>query len=115
MEKRSRLYSSLVLLAIYAFFFASTNLFYHSHQIENMKIVHSHPWSGGNHAHSTGQILLINIISAQIYEQSACVTAPDAVAVFLNPTESPFYVESVPVREFHFVSLRDPPCHEDRA
>ena len=45
MKKRFRQLSSVVMLVVYAFFFASTNLFYHSHQLADSKVVHSHPFS----------------------------------------------------------------------
>lgn len=61
------------MLSLYAFFFASTNLFVHTHEGPYSKIVHSHPWSGKSHSHSSSELQLINILSlASCLAAEAC-------------------------------------------
>lgn len=66
MKKRFRQLSSVVMLVVYAFFFASTNLFYHSHQLADSKVVHSHPFSDRFHSHSSSQVLTLEALSENI-------------------------------------------------
>ena len=40
-------------------------MFVHVHVIDGVKIVHSHPYSGSNHSHSSSQIHSIAYASAQ--------------------------------------------------
>ena len=74
-----RKYTGLFLILVYAFFFASTNLFYHTHQLADYKLVHSHPFSIPGHSHTAGQILLINIIDSADFQESAGLSVPDAI------------------------------------
>lgn len=110
MANRKRIISGLVLAAVYAFFFASTNFFYHSHIISDVKIVHSHPWSGSAHSHSADQITLIEVLDSAVYEESETLVAPVPVPMAVcrtasELTESPAF--SVSVLTF---SLRAPPA-----
>lgn len=72
-------YAGLFLMVVYAFFFASTNLFYHTHQGEDFKLVHSHPFSGAGHSHTSNQVLLIDAVDSSIYQESPDVAAPDYI------------------------------------
>lgn len=73
-----RKYTGVILLFVYAFFFASTNFFYHAHQIGGSKILHSHPFSTQGHSHTTNQIFLINQIDSAPFQSSAELTVSDA-------------------------------------
>jgi len=59
----------LILLILFSGYFASTNFFSHSHIVDGITIVHSHPYksdSGNNpvnHDHSKNSLHLINYIS----------------------------------------------------
>lgn len=66
-------YKSALALVLFAFFFASTNLFPHVHEGPEGRIVHSHPWSGKAHSHSDSEIQLLQIITANIYLDSGHV------------------------------------------
>lgn len=77
-----RKYTGLFLILVYAFFFASTNLFYHSHQLANHKLVHSHPFSIPGHSHTANQILLINLIDSADFQESAELSVSDAICGF---------------------------------
>ena len=57
---------SLFLLVLFVVFKAGTTMFVHVHTIDGVKIVHSHPYSGNNHSHSSSQIHSIAFASAQL-------------------------------------------------
>lgn len=63
-------YKSALALVLFAFFFASTNLFPHVHEGPHGRIVHSHPWSGKTHSHSDSELQLLQIISAKLLQKS---------------------------------------------
>ena len=77
MNRRFSKFSSVVLLVLFAFFFASTNLFVHTHEDISGKIVHSHPWSAKSHNHTSAQFQAISILSANIFDLSASVDVSD--------------------------------------
>ena len=81
---KSRKYISLLLLAVYAFFFASTNFFYHTHRLANGIIVHSHPFSNPEHSHTASQILLIDAIHTAVYLESAEQSVPERAVAFIH-------------------------------
>ncbi|MGM9763991.1 MAG: hypothetical protein ACI3ZQ_08235 [Candidatus Cryptobacteroides sp.] len=61
-------YWSALLLALFVFFFASTNLFTHVHEGPEGRIVHSHPWSGKSHSHTDAQCHIIQLLSSNIFQ-----------------------------------------------
>ena len=71
MSRRFSKVSSVILLVLFAFFFASTNLFFHTHEGLSGKIVHSHPWGAKSHNHTGAQFQTISMLSANIFEMSA--------------------------------------------
>lgn len=94
---------------VYAYFFASTNFFYHTHQLANSKIVHSHPFHGQTHTHTPGQIFVISLFDAAVYQKSSDITVPDIVPLLFcqeMPPHSDKYVSAGDVFSF---SLRAPP------
>ena len=104
-----RKYTGLFLILVYAFFFASTNLFYHSHQLADYKLVHSHPFSIPGHSHTAGQILLIGLIDSADLLESAELSVPEATYGFSVPEISDKRAEDV-LSGFNFdYSLRAPP------
>lgn len=109
MGNRKRFIAGIVLAAVYAFFFASTNFFYHSHIISDVKIVHSHPWSGAAHSHNADQISLIGTLDSAIYEEAEAINVPGPVPEAVHTA-----VAEAPVAEPHLAailtfSLRAPP------
>ena len=62
-------YWSALSLLLFAFFFASTNLFTHVHEGENGRIVHSHPWSANSHSHTDAQYQTILLLSGYTFQQ----------------------------------------------
>lgn len=102
-------YKSALALVLFAFFFASTNLFPHVHEGPDGRIVHSHPWSGKAHSHSASEIQFLQIISATIYLDSGpaeLITAESPSFSFIPVQASPKVVQTI----FHHVlGLRAPP------
>lgn len=102
-------YKSALALVLFAFFFASTNLFPHVHEGPEGRIVHSHPWSGKAHNHSDSEIQLLQIFSANIYLYSGhveFVTAESPSFPVIPVLTLPEVVQTV----FHHVlGLRAPP------
>ncbi|MDO5442829.1 MAG: hypothetical protein Q4G10_04100 [Bacteroidia bacterium] len=100
----------VILIAVYAFFFASTNFFYHSHQLADSRLVHSHPFSSANHSHTANQIVLINILDSAVYEESTAIAAPDIIPARQHVEISKPTVEPVLDGSFIHFSLRAPPA-----
>lgn len=102
-------YKSALALVLFAFFFASTNLFPHVHEGPHGRIVHSHPWSGKTHSHSDSELQLLQIISANIYLDSDPVEFITAE----SPNFSLILVQALPevVQTIfhHILGLRAPP------
>ena len=102
-------YLSALALVLFAFFFASTNLFTHVHEGPEGRIVHSHPWSGKPHSHSQSEFQLLQLISLNIYraaEQVGVTSLPRPVLYELPMRKLPEVIQTV----FHHVlGLRAPP------
>lgn len=108
---KGRKYFGLVLIVVYAFFFASTNYFSHSHQLENYRLVHSHPFNTPGHSHTANQILLISIVDSSLYQKSSDILVPDRFVPLTC-----FEIISGPKEEiysgsFYSYSLRAPPAN----
>lgn len=56
---------SLALLLLFLVYAGSVSLFYHSHEINGIRVTHSHPFndSAGKHSHSVESLLLIQLLS----------------------------------------------------
>ncbi len=107
---RFRKYTGFILILVYAFFFASTNLFYHSHQLADYKLVHSHPFSNPGHSHTSSQILLIDLIDSADFQESDGLSAPDVVPGFPCPERSEGGNANVLFGFIFSYSLRAPPA-----
>lgn len=61
LEKR---YISTLLLVLFLFYFAGTQLFVHTHNIDGIQVVHSHPYGNerSGHSHTTSQLIHISIL-----------------------------------------------------
>ena len=105
-----RKYTGLFLILVYAFFFASTNFFYHTHQLADHKLVHSHPFSIPGHSHTADQILLIDLIDSADLLESAELSVPDAISGFSIPEYNDNAAEDTLCGSDLFYSLRAPPA-----
>lgn len=58
MKDWTRKIIGLSLVALFAGYYGGTTLFYHAHEIDGVKIVHSHPYTGDaqHHAHSAASV-----------------------------------------------------------
>ena len=109
MSKRFPRVSSIILLVLFAFFFASTNLFFHTHEGISGKIVHSHPWSAKSHNHTGAQFQAISLLSANIFDLSDSVDRVDCPQCPL--IETAHFDKSASIAGVHpgAISLRGPP------
>lgn len=60
--KRLRTFISILLLSLFATYQINISLFIHSHIIEGVKTIHSHPYNAP-HSHSTAELVLIGQLS----------------------------------------------------
>lgn len=107
---KHRKHIGLFLLVVYAFFFASTNFFYHSHQLANYKLVHSHPFNSPGHSHAGGQILLIEATDSAAYEESSPISVPDFVPTRPGTKILQTDVRPILTPDILSFSLRAPPA-----
>lgn len=97
------------MIIVYAFFFASTNLFYHSHLIADIKIVHSHPWSSNNHSHNTSQLTFISFLDSEIFQDATSIEAPEATLTQIFIADEVCPEDFIISRNVLTISLRAPP------
>lgn len=101
----------LLLLVAYAFFFASANLCYHSHQLADGTIVHSHIFFGGqHHNHTAGQLQIIDQLNTTSYEEAEPVSVQLIQSDFceLLVAREVVALQLTPIYNF---SLRAPPVY----
>ena len=67
------------MLVLFLSYQAGFSLFTHTHIIDGVKIVHSHPYAGDNHVHTDAQIFAISHISAFVGEEARSFDAICAV------------------------------------
>ena len=107
---RLKKYWSALLLLLFAFFFASSNLFTHVHEGPEGRIVHSHPWSAKSHSHTDAQYQLIQLLSGNIF-QAGEVEHFQAPPLFVEAISSSDLPRIHFKRIFHHVlGLRAPPA-----
>lgn len=102
-------YWSALLLALFAFFFASTNLFTHVHEGPEGRIVHSHPWSGSPHSHTDAQYQIIQLLSGNNFQagEEEHLEAPVFSIESITPSSpAEAYVN---ILFHHVLGLRAPP------
>lgn len=100
------------MLSLYAFFFASTNLFIHSHEGPYSKIVHSHPWSGKSHSHSSSELQLINILSSDNCLAADTCEEPEPYTATLNDSFTFGGITTVLPQHHRTAGLRAPPVSD---
>ena len=111
MGNRKRIIAGIILAAVYAFFFASTNLFYHSHIISDVKIVHSHPLSGAAHSHNADQVSLIEVLDSAVYQETGALFISAPVPEMMFIAEAADIVTAPCGPAILSFSLRAPPAH----
>lgn len=109
MDKRTKIFG-LFLISLYAFFFASTTLFVHSHEVLGARIVHSHLLGGKAHSHTTAELRVIDLLSSETCLASDTLTAPEQCNEYC--IETVFTVPADVISDYSGrpSSLRAPPC-----
>lgn len=107
---KCRKFIGLVLVAVYALFFASTHFFYHSHQFADFKLVHSHPFNNAGHSHTANQIALFSLLDSESYQDSSIADAPAFVPVQIGEKICGHYSGQFVSTLLQSVSLRAPPA-----
>lgn len=101
----------LLLLVIYAMFFASANLCYHSHQLADGTVVHSHIFFGGqHHNHTAGQLQIIDQLNTANYEEAESVQIQPAHPEYCELLVAREVV-ALPLTPIYNFSLRAPPYY----
>lgn len=101
---------SLLLLVVYAFFFASANLFYHSHQDDEGNIVHSHIyWGHKAHSHTTAQLQIIDQLSTSSYDNADQIEIQQLLPVYCEDITASREVAALCLGAEYSFSLRAPP------
>lgn len=101
---------SLLLLVVYAFFFASANFFYHSHQDAEGNIVHSHIyWGHKAHSHTTAQLQIIDQLSTSSYNNADQIEIEQLLPVYCENITDCREVASLSQGDGYSFSLRAPP------
>lgn len=102
-------YWSGLSLLLFAFFFASTNLFTHVHEGEEGRIVHSHPWSAKSHNHTDAQFQIIQLLSGNSFreEENERLEVP----YFFIEREVSYPLPEIHISKIfhHVLGLRAPP------
>lgn len=109
MEKGLRKYVGLFLVVVYAFFYASTNMFYHTHQFSDGRVVHSHPFGEKGHNHTAGQILLFSVVEEGAYNGAETIHSPEFIPVDSIEVSSDERADAAQSVHCRFFSLRAPP------
>ena len=73
---------SFLLLVIYATFFASAHLCYHTHQLANGEIVHSHLYGDKIHNHNSAQLQFIDQLTTAPYQSANLVEVEPFIPEF---------------------------------
>lgn len=61
--KRTITLFTTLLLAIFAWYWSSVTLFSHEHFVNGERVMHSHPFAGSSHNHSTSQMQTISYLA----------------------------------------------------
>ena len=59
----SKTIKAVLLLVILVSYKLSVTIFVHTHNVDGIMVAHSHPFTNGNHTHSSSQILVIGQLS----------------------------------------------------
>lgn len=63
-KERSKAINAVLLLIILVSYKLSVTIFVHTHNVDGTMVAHSHPFTNGNHTHSSSQILVIGQLSS---------------------------------------------------
>jgi len=86
-----------------------STLFVHTHEINGVKVVHSHPFTSNSHNHSVNQIIALHFstdISGEITESAYSIEADISFSDIIREHTTE-YISAV-LSDLH--TLRAPPC-----
>ena len=88
MKDWTRKIIGLSLVALFAGYYGGTTLFYHAHEIDGVKIVHSHPYTGDaqHHAHSAASCRTIQLTVRTDFPHFGARASPDSFPAAFRPT-----------------------------
>lgn len=64
-EKRHRIIA-LLLALLFVGYYASNTMFEHVHYVDNVMVVHSHPFGGSGHSHTSAGMQAISLLNSAI-------------------------------------------------
>ena len=101
----------IMLLTLFVVYFTGTTFFPHTHIINGITVVHSHPYSATeHHTHSASSVQLIQLLSSLIFSVSLAVFLAKTLWILLSDGVSKKYTENY----FNSAELvhfnRPPPC-----
>ena len=96
---------------IFLWYIGCIGLTPHTHIVDGVSIVHSHPASQAGHEHSSDETLGIELI-CHFYRDLAIdgVILPSVAELFLSDAHYEDEIESVVISNIDVRSLRAPPC-----
>ena len=108
-KERSKVINAVLLLVLLVSYKLSVTIFVHTHNVDGIMVAHSHPFTNGNHTHSSSQILVIGQLSSfngvkcdSVEELKVYYTEVDE-ALFANQNNSAIVADAI------CVLLRAPP------
>ncbi|MDR2388342.1 MAG: hypothetical protein LBD89_00960 [Tannerellaceae bacterium] len=102
----------MILIAVFAFYYANIRFFYHSHIIDGTTIVHSHIYNTANTqgaTHSQSELILISALSVFLSLQASVYFLHPGIFSLLYIVLGPFSKEKVPSDPVPFACPRAPP------
>lgn len=108
-KERSKAIKAVLLLILLVSYKLSVTIFVHTHNVDGILVAHSHPFTNGNHSHSSSQILVIGQLSS--FNGVECDPVEE-LKVYYNKVEDILFSKQnigVIVADATRVSLRAPP------
>jgi hypothetical protein len=112
MSQKSKQIIALILIAVFAFYYANICSFYHSHIINGVTIVHSHIHNKAHTqtgTHSSSELTLISVLSAFHSLQATLCVVCLGIFLLLQVFILPFFEERIISNPVACISLRGPP------
>lgn len=101
------------LLALFLFYYSGSLMFYHSHLIDGVKIVHSHPFplnkTGETHSHTASEIATIKVLSHGIFLLTAAIFSFSLIEFILKALKQGNKTQHYENIAFLVKSMRAPP------
>ena len=106
---RKHILISALLLMLFLSYQAGFSLFTHTHTIDGVRIVHSHPYAGSNHIHTDAQIFAISHLSTFVGEEASVSSGVCAVFEIVNKIGAEVEYIHVSKANIDNVNFRAPP------